>query len=203
MAIASIASAQLVQSSAWITTKYSFQPRFEQIVNLSYDNILTYDHSSFTASYIAGYRFGYHLFLGGGLGFNFTISPGYQYVDMDDYNYYDYDNSMYRTTQTFNLPIFAYVRAYLLKSKHSPFVALAFGGRFSTSRELEIESNIITHTTCGLLMNPQFGMSHYLTNNIAIYYAMGLSCQTYPTFYPVYFKSELNVGINVNLGITF
>lgn len=205
MVIASMASAQLVQSSAWITTKYSFKPRFEQMVNLSYDNILTYGHSSFTASYIAGYRFGYHLFVGGGVGFNFTISPGSQYVaeGYDDHYYYDDMYGYERTTNTFNVPIFAYARAYFLKSKHSPFFALAFGGRFSTPREIILDCGKIEYGTCGLLINPQFGMNHYLSNSIAIYYAIGLSCQTYPEFVPVYMQQGFYVGLNINLGITF
>lgn len=210
MAIASMASAQLMQSSAWITTKYPFQPRFEQMVNLSYDNILTYGHSSFTASYIVGYRFGYHLFLGGGIGFNFTMSPGYQYMDMVNDDYYGYDEygSLCRTTQTFNLPIFAYARAYLSKSKHSPFFALAFGGRFSTPREIELKLGHAKFGTCGLLLNPQFGMSHYLSNSTAFYYAIGFLGQTFPEFTNVTHNSlevvsGFNWGVNAHLGITF
>lgn len=201
IAIASTVSAQLMQSSIWTTTKYAFQPRFEQMVDLSYDNILTYDHDSFTISYIAGYRFGYHLFVGGGLGFNFTINPGYQ-------NAGSYDYIEYRTTNTLSVPIFAYVRTYFTKSKHSPFFALAIGGRISTSRDISLQLRSTKFSTCGLLLNPQIGMSHYISNSIALYYAIGLSGQTYPEFTDVTstsleIKSAFNIGVRANFGITF
>ena len=199
--ISYMTSAQVVQNFEQTTKGKKFLPHFEQVVDFSYDNLLSYDYSSFTVSYIAGYHIMPRLFLGGGLGFSFTIDP---HSDLLTYNRERFD---FRTTNTLNIPLFAHVRASLLDGKHTPFFALSIGGRFSTKREANLALGQTTYGTCGFIVNPQIGMSHDISKS-RIYYAIGFLGQTYPTITSITSSSlvasnKFCNGLNVHVGITF
>ena len=195
------ASAQLIQSSALITTKRKLpeiKAGYEQSIDLSYGTLMSYPHSYISATYIGGYRFDHRFFLGVGTGVNLAIARNSELVGKE-------------TTETSNLlnvPAYAHFRAYFLNKRCTPFIGVSLGAMLSTPRYATLALGKAKYGTCGLLFNPQIGVNYRMNEKSSIYLAVGFAGHTFPKFSDITtttmtYTHKFHYGIDAHLGFTF
>lgn len=195
------ASAQLIQSSALITTKRKLpeiKAGYEQSVDLSYSQLLSYKHSSISATYIGGYRFDHRFFLGAGTGFNLAVARNKELLGKE----------ATQISNLLNIPLYAHFRAYFLNKRCTPFAAVSLGALLSTPRYANLELGKAKYGTCGLLFNPQVGVNYRMNEKSSIYLAIGFAGHTMPNFLEITATSiryvvKFHYGVDAHIGFTF
>lgn len=161
---------------------------FESHVAANSDLMFNDFGNIFGANYTAGYRFNDYLFLGGGVGFSY-YSCHWGYTTMYG------DDSRYRKSSGYVIPIYAKFRSYFTKTSWKPFFDLSLG------MDLCVENfykNINDHiyssssTFPGIHINPALGVSYQLNQKLEIYLSTGFR----------YFGNDW-CGMSINLGFVF
>lgn len=194
--------AQLVQSSSLIVTKQKLPAvarGYQQSVDAGYNVQLSIaGNDLFGLNYIGGFRFNDTFFLGAGTGLNFRLN----------HPAFERDNGYPMKLNAVHIPLYAHFRAYLLKERIAPFLALSLGGRLSTKRTFDLDLGEVKYGTCGLLLNPQVGVNVRTSPKGSAYLALGFCGHTMPVLDGISssaasFRSEFQYGIDVHVGFTF
>ncbi len=195
------ASAQLIQSSALITTKRKLpeiKAGYEQSIDLSYGTLMSYPHSYISATYIGGYRFDHRFFLGAGAGVNLAIARNSESIGKETTE----------TSNLLNIPLYAHFRTYFLNRRCTPFIGISLGALLSTPRYATLALGKAKYGTCGLLLNPQVGVNYRMNEKSSIYFAVGFAGHTFPKFsditaYNMMYAPKFHYGVDAHLGFTF
>lgn len=187
--------------------------------------------SSLVLSYIIGYRMKSNLFIGGGVGIDFTNNAGSyssaSYVEQDDYgnNYYwiylyDYNHNWIGQQSVpitkLRFPIFAHLKYNITKGNWQPFISLSAGGLIGGFNEVFVSqypdrsagTTNVEYYTHGVFAEPMVGVDFRMTNKCSINLQVGGIFQTLPNLcdtgapYPE-IKKVINCGFSLKLGFTF
>ena len=155
LAVAATTNAQLISSSSLVITKAKLPPveaGYEQSVDASYAMMMTgANNLEANISYIGGYRFNEHIFLGAGIGISIMDSVKESY---ETHSVVTGDNGDCLSCPLVNIPLYVHFKAYFLKSRVSPLFALSAGGRLSAKKEFGMETGEnIRYGTMGLYVN--------------------------------------------------
>lgn len=198
------ADAQLISSSSIVVTREKLpdvKRGYQQSVDLSYNSQIDKKFgSSIDINYIGGFRFNNTFFLGLGTGLNLDVTD----KSIPDIPYED----MHLPVNLVNIPVYAHFRAYFLKTRWTPFFALSVGGRFSASRDLDLELGKVQYSTIGVLLNPQIGVNYRTGAKGNIYLSVGFRGQTMPAVESVEaskvdLKNCFQYGVDAHIGFTF
>ena len=189
--------------------------------------------SSLVLSYIIGYRTKSNLFIGGGVGIDFTNNAdsysSVNYVEQDDYgnNYYwtykfDYDGNLQGQQSVpitkLRFPIFAHIKYNITKGNWHPFVSLSAGGLIGGFNEVSVSqypdrsftsgSTTVEYYTHGVFAEPMVGVNFRMTNKCSVNLQIGGIFQTLPNLCDtgapyLEVKKVINCGFSFKLGITF
>ncbi len=204
LVITTATNAQLVSSSSLVITKAKLPPvktGYEQYIEASYTMMMKGSNSlEVNISYIGGYRFNENIFLGAGTGISImdTRKEGH-WRNMGDY----------LSCPTANIPLYIHFKAYFLKSRVSPFIAMSAGGRFSTKKEFELETGEgVRYGTVGLYLNPSIGVNYRLSAKNSIYFSVGFKGTTVQSIDELDYnlltvKDRFVYGIDYHIGFTF
>ncbi len=196
------ASAQIISSSSLVVTRQRLpevKRGYGQSIDMSYNSQTEQFGSSIDITYIGGMRFNPTFFLGIGTGAS---------LDISDKNGFYTEPGTALPINTLNIPLFAHFRAYLLKSRCTPFLALSVGGRFSTPRDMHLDLGTVKYRTIGLYLNPMIGVNYRMTAKSDIYLSVGFRGQTMPqltgaTPVSAEFKSRFQYGADAHIGFSF
>lgn len=188
-----------------IKKKYAaVQKRFESVVDVSYKPIFSYPYASAGISYIAGYRFNNHLYLGLGAGVNLTLgasqdsrSVGANVPEVD-----------YLSPGLMTIPVFAYLKVNMVDKRTSPFFALAAGANISEKQTLMLDLCDVQYPAMGMFANPQLGLNFRTSPKTSLYFAAGVSLFTAPvcveyTGYNAILGSAFGYALDIHVGFTF
>lgn len=223
------------QKATPIKKAITIKKGLEQSVDLGYRlTISSGDNdgalSSFVLSYIIGYRTKSNLFIGGGVGIDFSNNAGSyssaSYVEQDDYgnNYYwiylyDYNHNWIGQQSVpitkLRFPIFAHLKYNITKGKWQPFISLSAGGLIGGFNEVFVSqypdrSSVtnVEYYTHGVFAEPMVGVDFRMTNKCSVNLQIGGIFQTLPNLcdtgapYPE-IKKVINCGFSLKLGFTF
>ena len=80
-----------------------------------------------------------------------------------------------------NVPLFGYFRVNFAKGRFTPFVAVAAGCVLSTNKNYNMPfGRTVSYNTCGLMFDPQFGLSFRMTKKADIYLSAGAYIRQIP-----------------------
>ena len=197
------ASAQIISSSSLVVTRAKLpdvKRGYQQSVDLSYNaQIGERFGSSVDINYIGGMRFNNTFFLGLGTGASIDITGKSDFTGV---------SGTPLPINTLSIPVYAHFRAYLLKKRCTPFLALSAGGRFSTKRSFDLELGSVKYSTIGLYLNPMIGVAYRITAKSDFYFSVGFRGQTMPELDKLApskaeFKSRFQYGADVHIGFSF
>ncbi len=147
--------------------------------------------------YIGGYQFNNCIYFGVGAGINLAQT-------------YEWDRTEQQLSpNSWNVPVYAYLRTNFINHRCSPFFALSAGYQFSTRQELLIPfDQSVYYKTNSIFVNPQLGVNFRVNTKHSIYIAAGATLFQRPEiieFTPMTatFGSDLGWGIDLHLGFTF
>ena len=147
--------------------------------------------------YIGGYQANNCIFFGVGTGINLAQT-------------YEWDRREQQLSpNSWNVPVYAYLRTNFINNRCSPFFALSAGYQFSTRRELLVAfDQIVKYKTSAIFVNPQLGVDFRINPKHSVYVAAGATLFQRPEIIEVTpmtatFGSGLGWGIDLHLGFTF
>ena len=132
---------------------------------------------TFSLNWIGGHRFNNTFYLGGGL--NFRIS---HCEFCKDLNHKD-EKEYFLTEQRFGGDIFVHGRAYLTKTRFSPFVALSAGVNLFCNRPTNLWSPYL---------NPEIGFNYRIKDHFSIYLTGG-----YATYFNEFDAWQFKLGFTL------
>lgn len=158
--------------------------------------------SNIGLSYIAGYRFNNHLYVGAGTGVKFNLDSESPVLSIENQS----DN--YLSPSLVSIPVFAYFKANFINRRVSPFFAMAAGAQFSSKQTLHLDMCDIQYPTSNIFVNPQLGLNMRTTEKSGINFSVGLQFMTYPhcvdySGYNATIRSQYCLGLDFHLGFTF
>lgn len=158
--------------------------------------------SNIGLSYIAGYRFNNHLYVGAGTGVKFNLDSESPVLSIRNQS----DN--YLSPSLVSIPVFAYFKANFINRRVSPFFAMAAGAQFSSKQTLHLDMCDIQYPTSNIFVNPQLGLNMRTTEKSGINFSVGLQFMTYPhcvdySGYNATIRSQYCLGLDFHLGFTF
>ena len=158
--------------------------------------------SNIGLSYIAGYRFNNHLYVGAGTGVKFNLDSESPVLSIGNQS----DN--YLSPSLVSIPVFAYFKANFINRRVSPFFAMAAGAQFSAKQTLHLDMCDIQYPTSNIFVNPQLGLNMRTTEKSGINFSVGLQFMTYPhcvdySGYNATIRSQYCLGLDFHLGFTF
>lgn len=216
-----MAEAQLVKSSTMTVTKVQkvnekkklepVQPRFQQSVEFSSTML---NECYISTKYIAGYRFNNWIFLGGGTGFTFNLSPN---NGSHDHYYSNAYESI--SDKAVNIPLFVHLRAYFTRSRVNPYIGLSTGGLLSTKGQqrcydsaglvVDEHEKVYEFSNCRGMIEPSFGINIRLKRKLDLY----LAFSALTTFEPYCVRNSYednptvthgpDISLGFNLGMSF
>ena len=174
---------------------------YGSIVDISYlySKISNVNDDSINISYIGGYRFNNHIFLG--LGVGATMSLG------DDVKLLKGEGSALPRGK-FNFPAYIHFRYNILNRRCTPFFAVSAGGYYALQRSIQLELKEYQYGGFGILANPQIGVSYRLTPKSSINLAIGFNlytssyCETNNGLTPT-MSNNLRYALDAHIGFTF
>jgi chemotaxis protein histidine kinase CheA len=153
--------------------------------------------------YIGGYQANNCIFFGIGTGINLAQT-------------YEWDRQEQQLSpNSWNVPVYAYLRTNFINHRCSPFFALSAGYQFSTRREFAMPfdqpgqfEQRVKYKTNSIFVNPQLGVNFRVNTKHSIYIAAGATLFQRPEIIEVTpmtatFGSGLGWGIDLHLGFTF
>ena len=147
--------------------------------------------------YIGGYQANNCIFFGVGTGINLAQT-------------YEWDRREQQLSpNSWNVPVYAYLRTNFINNRCSPFFALSAGYQFSTRREILVAfDQIVKYKTSAIFVNPQLGVDFRINPKHSVYVAVGATLFQRPEIIEVTpmtatFGSGLGWGIDLHLGFTF
>lgn len=174
---------------------------YGSIVDISYlySKISNGNDDSINISYIGGYRFNNHIFLG--LGVGATMSLG------DDVKLLKGEGSALPRGK-FSFPAYIHFRYNILNRRCTPFFAVSAGGYYALQRSIQLELREYQYGGFGILANPQIGVSYRLTPKSSINFAIGFNlytssyCETNNGLTPT-MSNNLRYALDAHIGFTF
>ena len=147
--------------------------------------------------YIGGYQANNCIFFGVGTGINLAQT-------------YEWDRREQQLSpNSWNVPVYAYLRTNFINNRCSPFFALSAGYQFSTRREILVAfDQIVKYKTSAIFVNPQLGVDFRINPKHSVYVAAGATLFQRPEIVDITpmtatFGSGLGWGIDLHLGFTF
>ena len=147
--------------------------------------------------YIGGYQANNCIFFGVGTGINLAQT-------------YEWDRREQQLSpNSWNVPLYAYLRTNFINNRCSPFFALSAGYQFSTRREILVAfDQIVKYKTSAIFVNPQLGVDFRINSKHSVYVAAGATLFQRPEIVDITpmtatFGSGLGWGIDLHLGFTF
>lgn len=147
--------------------------------------------------YIGGYQANNCIFFGVGTGINLAQT-------------YEWDHREQQLSpNSWNVPVYAYLRTNFINNRCSPFFALSAGYQFSTRRELRVAfDQPVKYKTSAIFVNPQLGVDFRINPKHSVYVAAGATLFQRPEIVDITpmtatFGSGLGWGIDLHLGFTF
>ena len=147
--------------------------------------------------YIGGYQANNCIFFGVGTGINLAQT-------------YEWDRQEQQLSpNSWNVPVYAYLRTNFINNRCSPFFALSAGYQFSTRRELLVAfDQPVKYKTSAIFVNPQLGVDFRINPKHSVYVAAGATLFQRPEIVDITpmtatFGSGLGWGIDLHLGFTF
>ncbi len=147
--------------------------------------------------YIGGYQANNCIFFGVGTGINLAQT-------------YEWDRREQQLSpNSWNVPVYAYLRTNFINNRCSPFFALSAGYQFSTRREILVAfDQIVKYKTSAIFVNPQLGVDFRINPKHSVYVAVGATLFQRPEIVDITpmtatFGSGLGWGIDLHLGFTF
>ncbi len=147
--------------------------------------------------YIGGYQANNCIYFGIGTGINLTQT-------------YEWNNQEQQLSpNSWNVPVYAYLRTNFINNRCSPFFALSAGYQFSTKREFAMPfGQKVKYKTSAIFVNPQLGVDFRINTKHSIYVAAGATLFQRPEIIEVTpmtatFGSGLGCSIDLHLGFTF
>ncbi len=147
--------------------------------------------------YIGGYQANNCIFFGVGTGIN--LAQPYEWNRQEDI----------LSPNSWNVPVYAYLRTNFINNRCSPFFALSAGYQFSTKREFAMPfGQKVKYKTSAIFVNPQLGVDFRINPKHSVYVAAGATLFQRPkiielTPMTATFGSGLGWGIDLHLGFTF
>lgn len=147
--------------------------------------------------YIGGYQANNCIFFGVGTGINLAQT-------------YEWDRREQQLSpNSWNVPVYAYLRTNFINNRCSPFFALSAGYQLSTRREILVAfDQIVKYKTSAIFVNPQLGVDFRINPKHSVYVAAGATLFQRPEIVDITpmtatFGSGLGWGIDLHLGFTF
>ena len=147
--------------------------------------------------YIGGYQANNCIFFGVGTGIN--LAQTYEWNSQEQQ----------LSPNSWNVPVYAYLRTNFINNRCSPFFALSAGYQFSTRREFAMPfEQKVKYKTSTIFVNPQLGVDFRINPKHSIYVAAGATLFQRPEIIEVTpmtatFGSGLGWSIDLHLGFTF
>lgn len=147
--------------------------------------------------YIGGYQANNCIFFGVGTGIN--LAQTYEWNRKEEQ----------LSPNSWNVPVYAYLRTNFINNRCSPFFALSAGYQFSTRRELLVAfDQPVKYKTSAIFVNPQLGVDFRINPKHSVYVAAGATLFQRPKIIEITpmtatFGSGLGWGIDLHLGFTF
>ena len=147
--------------------------------------------------YIGGYQANNCIFFGVGTGIN--LAQTYEWNRREQQ----------LSPNSWNVPVYAYLRTNFINNRCSPFFALSAGYQFSTRRELLVAfDQPVKYKTSAIFVNPQLGVDFRINPKHSVYVAAGATLFQRPKIVDITpmtatFGSGLGWGIDLHLGFTF
>ena len=175
---------------------------YGSMIDVSYFGNKNKRLSNIGLSYIAGYRFNNHLYVGAGTGVKFNLDSESPVLSIGNKS----DN--YLSPSLVSIPVFAYFKANFINRRVSPFFAMAAGAQFSAKQTLHLDMCDIQYPTSNIFVNPQLGLNVRTTEKSGINFSVGLQFMTYPhcvdySGYNATIRSQYCLGLDFHLGFTF
>ena len=174
---------------------------YGSIVDISYlySKISNGNDDGINISYIGGYRFNNHIFLGLGVGATMSLD--------DDVKLLKGEGSALPRGK-FNFPAYIHFRYNILNRRCTPFFAVSAGGYYALQRSIQLELSEYQYGGFGILANPQIGVSYRLTPKSSINFAIGFNlytssyCETNNGLTPT-MSNNLRYALDAHIGFTF
>ena len=174
---------------------------YGSIVDISYlySKISNGNDDGINISYIGGYRFNNHIFLGLGIGATMSLD--------DDVKLLKGEGSALPRGK-FNFPAYIHFRYNILNRRCTPFFAVSAGGYYALQRSIQLELKEYQYGGFGILANPQIGVSYRLTPKSSINFAIGFNlytssyCDTNNGLTPT-MSNNLRYALDAHIGFTF
>lgn len=174
---------------------------YGSIVDISYlySKISNGNDDGINISYIGGYRFNNHIFLGLGVGATMSLN--------DDVKLLKGEGSALPRGK-FNFPAYIHFRYNILNRRCTPFFAVSAGGYYALQRSIQLELSEYQYGGFGILANPQIGVSYRLTPKSSINFAIGFNlytssyCETNNGLTPT-MSNNLHYALDAHIGFTF
>ena len=147
--------------------------------------------------YIGGYQANNCIYFGIGTGIN--LAQTYEWDSQDQQ----------LSPNSWNVPVYAYLRTNFINNRCSPFFALSAGYQFSTRREFAMPfGQKVKYKTSTIFVNPQLGVDFRINPKHSVYVAAGATLFQRPEIIEVTpmtatFGSGLGCSIDLHLGFTF
>mgnify|MGYP003289002341 CR=1 FL=1 len=174
---------------------------YGSIVDISYlySKISNGNDDGINISYIGGYRFNNHIFLGLGVGATMSLD--------DDVKLLKGEGSALPRGK-FNFPAYIHFRYNILNRRCTPFFAVSAGGYYALQRSIQLELKEYQYGGFGILANPQIGVSYRLTPKSSINFAIGFNlytssyCDTNNGL-TLTMSNNLRYALDAHIGFTF
>ena len=174
---------------------------YGSIVDISYlySKISNGNDDGINISYIGGYRFNNHIFLGLGVGATMSLN--------DDVKLLKGEGSALPRGK-FNFPAYIHFRYNILNRRCTPFFAVSAGGYYALQRSIQLELSEYQYGGFGILANPQIGVSYRLTPKSSINFAIGFNiytssyCDTNNGL-TLTMSNNLRYALDAHIGFTF
>lgn len=174
---------------------------YGSIVDISYlySKISNGNDDGINISYIGGYRFNNHIFLGLGVGATMSLN--------DDVKLLKGEGSALPRGK-FNFPAYIHFRYNILNRRCTPFFAVSAGGYYALQRSIQLELKEYQYGGFGILANPQIGVSYRLTPKSSINFAIGFNlytssyCETNNGL-TLTMSNNLRYALDAHIGFTF
>ena len=146
--------------------------------------------------YIGGYQINNLFYVGAGTG------AGIHIIKEREDSWPPKESELTLKLPMVSVPLFGYFRVNFAKGRFTPFVAVAAGYVLSTNKNYNMPfGRTVSYNTCGLMFDPQFGLSFRLTKKSDIYLSAGAYIRQIPSI--VSDVTAPNAFLNVEFGRRF
>lgn len=151
------------------------------------------DIDAFSAIFVNGHRFNDYVFLGGGLGFEYST---WEELDLG------YSGSRILNCETYSIPILIRGKFNFTKGKVSPYALIDAGyNLFLIGSPYRFEYNSRSYKRSGVFINPALGVDFKLTSKQTLFFNVG--CDLLRPNTSDYYESYLITSLSFKLGLKF